>query len=195
MRTFGLTGGIGMGKSASAQILRDRGVAVVDTDDLAREVVEPGAPALEEVRAVFGSEVIGTKGELRRDVLAQRVFTDSAARTRLEDILHPRIRALWHKQLKTWKGEQHPVAVVVIPLLFETQGESEFDSVICVGCSASTQQQRLLARGWTLEQIAARINAQIPTDEKMLRANYVVWTEGALQVHAAQLERILTPPS
>ena len=82
MKLLGLTGGIGMGKSASAQLFRARGVPVVDTDDLARQVVEPGQPALAEVREVFGAEVLGPTGQLRRDELARRVFADPAARTR-----------------------------------------------------------------------------------------------------------------
>ena len=180
-----------MGKSASAQILRERGVAVVDTDDLARAVVEPGHPALGEVRDAFGPDVIGTDGQLRRDVLAQRVFGDSAARKTLEDILHPRIRDRWRSQLVAWRNEQRSAAVVVIPLLFETKAETEFDAVICIACSAATQRQRLLARGWSLEQATQRIQAQLPVDEKMLRSNCVVWTEGDLNVHAQQLARII----
>jgi dephospho-CoA kinase len=191
VKTFGLTGGIGMGKSASAQILRDRGAPVVDTDDLARRVVEPGEPALAEIRNAFGDEVIAADGQLRRDVLARRVFADSAARKELEDILHPRIRELWRAQLQAWQNERQAIAVVVIPLLFETRAETEFDSIICIACSASTQKQRLRARGWSQEQIVGRINAQIPVEEKMLRARYVVWTEGGLDLHAAQLERVL----
>src|SRR5512137_799134 len=111
MRVLGLTGGVGMGKSTSAQLLCDRGVPVVDTDDLARQVVAPGQPALAEVREAFGADVVGPDGQLRRDELAQRVFADAAARTRLEQILHPRIRALWRAQVETWRTEGRPLAV------------------------------------------------------------------------------------
>ena len=192
MKTFGLTGGVGMGKSAGATILRERGVAVVDTDDLARQVVEPGQSALAEIEAAFGNKVIAPDGQLRRDVLAQLIFTDSVARKRLEDILHPRIRELWRSQLDAWGRESRTVAVVVIPLLFETKAEAEFDAVICVGCAAATQRQRLAARGWSPDQITQRIAAQHPIEDKMLRANYVIWTEAGLDVHAAQLDRMLS---
>jgi len=143
MEVLGLTGGVGMGKSTSAQLLRDRGVRVVDTDDLARQVVEPGQPALAEVLAAFGPEMAGPDGRLRRKELARRVFADPAARRQLEAILHPRIRMLWRAQVEAWRTEDHRLAVVVIPLLFETKAEAELDATICVACSVATQQERL----------------------------------------------------
>jgi dephospho-CoA kinase len=146
MTLLGLTGGIGMGKSASADFLRARSVAVIDTDLLAREIVEPGQPALAEVQKIFGSGVIGPDGNLRRDELARRVFADSAAREQLEAILHPRIRERWRARVQTWRDESRPVAAVIIPLLYETHAESDFDAVICVACSAATQRRRLGAR-------------------------------------------------
>jgi dephospho-CoA kinase len=191
MKVIGLTGGVGMGKSASAQLFRLRGAAVVDTDDLARQVVEPGQPALAEVREAFGAEILGPDGRLRRDELARRVFADAATRTRLENILHPRIRALWRAQVETWRAEGRPLAVVVIPLLFETKAEAELDATICVACSAPTQHHRLLARGWSPEQIEQRLQAQWPTERKMASADYLVWTEAGLDVHAAQIDHLL----
>jgi len=191
MKVIGLTGGIGMGKSTCAQLLRDRGIPVVDTDDLAREVVEPGQPALVQVIEAFGADIVGPDGRLRRGELARRVFADDAARARLESILHPPIRALWRARMETWRGAAHPLAVVVIPLLFETGAESELDTTICVACSAATQRARLLARGWPPEQIEQRVRAQWPIEQKMDHADYLVWTEAGLDVHAAQIERIL----
>ena len=191
MKLLGLTGGIGMGKSTSARLLLARGVLVVDTDDLARQVVQPGQPALAEVLAAFGPEIAGSDGQLRRDELARRVFADPAARQRLEGILHPPIRALWRARVETWRAEGAPLAVVVIPLLFETKAETEMDATICVACSAATQRQRLLDRGWSPEQIQQRLSAQWPVEAKIARANYLVWTEAGLDVHAAQIERIL----
>ena len=191
MKTFGITGGIGMGKSTAAQILRERGIAVVDTDDLARQVVEIGNPALAEIQNTFGHDLIGSDGQLRRDQLADLVFTNPAARTKLEAILHPRIQGLWESQLKTWRAEGRAVAVVVIPLLFETKAESAFDSVICLACSDTTQRARLAMRGWSPDQIAQRIAAQLSVSEKMSRASHVIWTEGDTATTAKQLERII----
>ena len=195
MKLLGLTGGVGMGKSACAQFLRARSIPVADTDDLARAVVEPGQPALAEVQQLFGPEMIGADGRLRRDLLARRVFPDPDARRQLEAILHPRIRALWRAQVDKWRAERKTVAVVAIPLLFETKAEPEFDAVICVACSPSTQMERLKARGWSAEQIEQRIRAQMPTEEKIARSNYVIWTDCPLDVHATQLDLILRSSS
>ena len=191
MKVLGLTGGVGMGKSACAELLRARSLPVIDTDQLARSVVEPGQPALDEVKSAFGPEILGPDGRLRRDELARRVFSDSAARQKLEGILHPRIRRLWRAQVETWRTENHPLAIVVIPLLFETGAERELDTTLCLACSAATQQKRLLARGWSPQQIQQRISAQWPVDKKIAASAFVIWTEGDLALHAAQLDRIL----
>ena len=192
MKLFGLTGGLGMGKSTTARFLRERGAQIVDTDELARQLVQPGQPALAEIQAVFGKNIIAPNGELRRDELARIVFADAAARKKLEAILHPRIQERWLAQIEIWRRENRALAVVVIPLLFETRAESHFDKIICVACSAATQRDRLLERGWTLEQIEQRIAAQWPVEQKIARADFVVWTEGALDAHAQQLDRILS---
>ncbi len=191
MKTFGLTGGIGMGKSTAADLLRKRGLPVVDSDVIARQIVEPGQPALAEVQRLFGAEIVGADGRLRRDELARRVFTDAEARRGLEGILHPRIRDVWQAQLRSWRAKGYPAAVAVIPLLFETDAFRHFDATLCVACSAETQRQRLRGRGWTDEQIDQRLAAQLPTEQKMALADYVVWTEGGMDVHEAQLQRIV----
>lgn len=191
MKTFGITGGIGMGKSAAAQLLRERGVAVVDTDDLARDVVQPGEPALTEIQNIFGHDLVTADGQLKRDALAKIVFADAVAREKLEAILHPRIQQLWQAQLKSWRDQGRAIAAVIIPLLFETKAESSFDAVVCVACSPATQQQRLASRGWTADQIKQRLAAQISVTEKMTRAHHVIWSEGVLEAHAQQWDRIL----
>jgi dephospho-CoA kinase len=191
MRVFGLTGGIGMGKSTAGELLRARSVAVVDTDDFAREVVEPGQPGLEEIRVAFGSGMIGDNGSLRRDELARLVFSDPSARRRLETILHPRIRELWRARVEQWRAQNVPAAVIIIPLLFETQAEKELDATICVACRPDTQRRRLLARGWSATQIDQRLSAQLAIEEKMVRADYLVWTEVSPEVCGEQLDRIL----
>jgi dephospho-CoA kinase len=191
MKVCGLTGGVGMGKSTAAEFLRARGAQVVDTDELARRLVQPGEAALAEIQNVFGKKIISDGGRLRRDELAGIVFADSAARKKLEEILHPKIRQCWLAQMENWRRENHPLAVVVIPLLFETQAGSHFDKIICVACSAANRQKRLLERGWTPEQIRQRIAAQMPVEEKIARSDFVVWTDGDLESHSAQLDLIL----
>jgi dephospho-CoA kinase len=191
VKVYGLTGGIGMGKSTSDKLLRDRDIPVVDTDIIARQIVEPGQPALAEIQTAFGPEMIGADGRLRREALGGHVFGDVAARRQLEAILHPRIRLLWRQQIETWRAEGHARCVVVIPLLFETNAQEYFDAVICIACIAATQHRRLLARGWDATQIEQRIAAQWPIEKKMDQSNYVVWTEAAIAVDAAQLARII----
>jgi dephospho-CoA kinase len=190
MKVCGLTGGLGMGKSTAAQFFRARGAQMVDTDELARQLVQPGQPALAEIQTEFGKSIVAPDGQLRRDKLAQIVFADAAARQKLETILHPRIRGCWLDQVETWRKENQPLAVVVIPLLFETQAESQFNKIICVACSPTTQRERLMVRGWTPEQIQQRLAAQWPIKEKISRADFVIWTDGSLDVHAQQIERI-----
>lgn len=181
-----------MGKSASANYLQQRGISVVDSDAIARQIVEPGQPALAEIKQMFGDGIIDSAGRLQRDRLAARVFSDADARRKLEAILHPRIRAIWQAQLATWSAAGCPSAVAVIPLLFETGAAGEFDATICIACSRPTQRLRLRARGWTDNQINLRIEAQMPVEKKMALADYVVWTEGEIDVHQAQLQRIIT---
>jgi len=190
MKVCGLTGGVGMGKSTAAEFLRARGAQVVDADELARQLVQPDQPALAEIQTEFGKKVIAPDGRLRRDELARIVFADAGARKKLETILHPRIRERWLAQVEIWRRENRALAVVVIPLLFETRAESHFNKIICVACSAATQRQRLLSRGWTPKQIKQRLAAQWPVEQKISRADFVVWTDGALEAHAQQLERI-----
>jgi dephospho-CoA kinase len=191
MKIFGLTGGVGMGKSTAAEILRARGVPVVDTDELARNLVKPGQIALAEIQNVFGEKIVASDGWLRRDQLARLIFSDSSAREKLEVILHPRIRAAWLAQIEIWRGENHPLAVVVIPLLFETHAETFFDKILCVACTSVSQHQRLVARGWNADQIRQRNAAQWPVEQKIARADFVVWTEGSPAVHQQQLEQVV----
>lgn len=188
---YGLTGGVGMGKSAAADYLRGRGIAVVDSDAIARQVVEPDQSALAELSAAFGAEIIGADGGLDRAALARRVFADTAARKQLEAIVHPRIRAIWQAQVAAWRAEGRPIGVAMIPLLFEIGAQPHFDRTICVACSVASQRERLRARGWSDEQSDQRIAAQWPLEKKMAAADFIVWSEGGLDVLAEQLKRII----
>jgi dephospho-CoA kinase len=113
-----------MGKSTAAKLLTDLGIAVTDTDAIAREIVQPGQDALHDVVRRFGNEIIGPDGQLRRDELARRVFADVEARRDLESILHPRIRERWLRQIDQWRERGESIGVVVIPVLFETSPSS-----------------------------------------------------------------------
>lgn len=192
MRVFGLTGGVGMGKSTAAGFFSQRGIRVVDTDEIARQLVQPGQPALAEIATTFGLNLLASDGSLKRDELARLVFVSEADRKKLETILHPRIRERWLAQIEIWRREKHPLAIVVIPLLFETGAELYFEKIICCACSSAAQHERLVARGWDGDQIRRRIAAQLPVEQKIVRADFVIWTEGPLASHARQVERILT---
>jgi len=191
MKLCGLTGGVGMGKSTAAGFLLSSGASVVDTDEIARRLVQPGQPALAEIRDCFGGAVLAPDGALRRDVLAQIVFAGVAARRQLEAILHPRIRAAWLAQVELWRQEHCPLAVVILPLLFETQAEGHFEKIICVACSSAAQHERLADRGWSPEQIRQRLASQWPIEQKLARSHFVVWSEGSPAVHRRQLAEII----
>ena len=186
MKVIGVTGGIGMGKSTAATLLSRRGVAVIDTDVIAREVVRPGRPGLDEIQRAFGAGMLTPEGALDREAMARVVFADAARRKQLEEILHPRIRDSWLAAAETWRQEGRTCGVVIIPLLFETGAERELDAVVCLACTVGTQQERLRERGWSDEEAARRQAAQWPVQRKMDLARFVVWTEGPLEVQDAQ---------
>lgn len=180
-----------MGKSTSGSSLSARGIPVVDTDGLAREESRVGSEAFLEIVEAFGTEILSFDGAIDRKRLADRVFFDATARQRLESILHPRIARRWRDEVRRYEKEGESKAVVLIPLLFERQYESEFTYVLTIACTPATQRRRLLDRGWSQTQIDARNAAQLPVSVKMERARFVVWTEGGLSSHEAQLDRIL----
>ena len=190
-RVLGLTGGVGMGKSTAARLLKKAGLPVVDSDDLAREVVQPGTDALAEIAAEFGEGFLNTDGSMNRVKMASTVFQDDAARKRLEAIIHPRVRVGWEKQIEQWREQKRPVGVVVIPLLFEVDLQDSFDAVLCVACTANTQRARLRERNWSDDQIADRIAAQMDIAQKMNLADHVLWNEGTLEQLGEQLNGFL----
>ena len=188
MKVLGLTGGVGMGKTTIGTLLAEQGAQVVDTDVIARQLVAPGQPALQEIASIFGSRILTPAGQLRRDELARVVFTDPTARQKLEQTLHPRIRLVWQQQLADWRSAGVTLAVVIIPLLFETGAEAQFHKILCAACCPLSQQERLAARGWPPEQISRRIAAQLPLEHKMARSHHVIWTEGRLESTTRQVE-------
>jgi dephospho-CoA kinase len=186
MKLCGLTGGVGMGKSTAAGFFSQLGARVVDTDDLAHELVQPGEPALAEIENHFGKHFMAPDGSLNRSELAALVFRDVAARNKLEAILHPKIRECWRARVETWRSQGCAVALVAIPLLFETGAENEFEKIICVACAPAAQRERLLARGWAASQIHGRIAAQLPVEQKIARSHFLIWTAGSLEIHRRQ---------
>jgi dephospho-CoA kinase len=176
----GLTGGVASGKSAVAKILTELGAVVVDADLLAREVVEPGTPGLAAVVEAFGEGVRAEDGTLDRPALGTVVFSDPEARTRLEAILHPLIRA----RAAAIEEEAGPDALVVhdIPLLVETGQADSFDAVLVVDVPTETQVERMVRdRGMTREDALARIAAQAGREARLAAATHVVENTGTCE--------------
>jgi len=182
----GLTGGIATGKTSVAELWRAKDAAVIDSDALARRALEPGTPTYAEVVQRFGSGILNADGTVNRRVLGNIVFTDERRRQELNAIVHPAVRQMWTQELADKTG----VAVVAIPLLFEVGAESEFDCVVAVGCSEPTQLARLREIGLDESQARARIRAQLPVQQKMDRAQYVIWNDGSRVVLTRQAEMI-----
>lgn len=192
MQVFGLTGGIASGKSSVGRLLVERGIPVFDADAAARVIVEPGQPALREIAAAFGQEVISADGALDRKKLGTLVFDDDAAREKLEAITHPRIRAEIGRQIMEAAAAGHEIAVVDAALMVETGWYEQFAGLIVVWCPSDVQLERLLSRDAISEQDArARIAAQMPIDRKRDLADYVVDNSGPLEALPEQVDALV----
>jgi dephospho-CoA kinase len=187
-----LTGNVAAGKSAVAAAWIEAGVPVVSADELSRAVVAPGSAGLEEVRQVFGDDVIGSDGSLDRAALRSRVFKDAEARSRLEAIIHPRV---WSRRAQ-WLREQQeagePVVVAEIPLLFETGREKDFDLVVLVDAPTAERRRRLVElRGIEAQEAAAILASQMDAAEKRKRADLVIDNDGSVEELARKAEEVL----
>lgn len=184
----GLTGGIASGKSLVADLFAARGVPVIDTDVIAREVVEPGQPALAEIAREFGNEVIDAEGRLDRRKLRDLVFRDDKRRKTLEQILHPRIREVAEERARTAGGAYQ---VIVVPLLAESPMRASMDRILVVDCSEQTQLERLQRRDSESEAQARRmIAAQATRGERLAIADDVIDNDGSLEQTERQVERL-----
>ncbi len=169
---IGLTGGIASGKSTVAELFAALGTTVIDTDLIARDVVQPGQPSLSDIRRFFGASVFNADGTLNRSALRQQIFASDAAREQLEAILHPRIREATMLQVA---GVTEPYMLIVVPLLVESPMLGLMDRVLVVDCSEATQLERLLARDSENEATALSIiAAQASREERLAKADDVV---------------------
>jgi dephospho-CoA kinase len=192
MLVVGLTGGIASGKSTVSRFLREAGIPVICADELAREAVKPGSPGLDEIRRVFGNEVVDRDGVLDRKAVGKIVFDDESKRKALESIIHPRVSEGKDRILAALEEQGNPLAVVDVPLLYETGWERYCDLVIVVFVPSNTQEERLMTRdGISREEAAARIGAQMPIQKKKEMADRIVDNTGDLAHTHAQVERLV----
>jgi dephospho-CoA kinase len=193
MPLIALTGGIASGKSTIAARLGELGAVVVDADALAREVVEPGEPALDAVREAFGDGVFQADGSLDRPALGRIVFADPEQRLVLNGIVHPAVLHRSHEAFRT-AFEQDPAAVVVydVPLI-DARGVGEFDRVVVADAPADVRIDRLVRlRGMTEEDARARVAAQLSDEERRALASDLIDASGSLDATLAQVDALWT---
>lgn len=192
MIRVGLTGGIASGKSQVSRLLAEHGAFVIDSDVIAREVVAPGTPGLADIVAEFGPVVLTADGALDRTAMGAIVFDDPQARHRLEQIVHPRVRARAAEleAVATDGGRPPQVVVHDIPLLVETGQADRFDIVVVVEADEETQVARLAGRGMSRAEAKARISAQARAEERLAVADHVIRNDGTLADLRAAVNRL-----
>ncbi|MBJ7286446.1 MAG: dephospho-CoA kinase [Candidatus Nanopelagicus sp.] len=187
MLTIALTGGIGSGKTAVGEILANFGAVVIDSDQLARQVVERGTPGFDQIVAQFGDEIL-KNGDLDRAALASLIFTDPKKRLELEQITHPLIRQEFAKIIKSLPEDA--IVVNQIPLLVESKHDYKFDYIVTVSTSEEIRVARLLKRGLTKDQITKRIQAQAIDSEREVIADLIIKNEKSQEELFTQVEKL-----
>jgi dephospho-CoA kinase len=191
IRKIALTGGIATGKTYVATRLREAGVPMVDADVLSREVVTPGSPALAAIRKRFGPDAVRRDGTMDRIRVGQIVFKDKRARLDLEAIIHPAVVKAINDFFATLP-KRTPFAVADIPLVFETGRDKEFDAIIVVACPREMQLQRMMERNkLSKEDAERRLAAQLPIDQKVKKATYVIDNSGTFEQTDAQIAKLI----
>jgi dephospho-CoA kinase len=192
MLKVGLTGSIAVGKSFVLGVLRELGARTIDADQVARECVEPETPGLTAVVSEFGNGVLQADGTLDRTKLGAIVFGDEARREKLNSLLHPFIIARQDELLQQWESETpEAIAVIDAALMIESGGYKRFDKLIVVHCQSEIQIKRLMKRnGLSRDEAELRIKSQMPQEEKMKYADYLVDTSGEFADTRRQVESL-----
>jgi dephospho-CoA kinase len=189
MKLIGLTGGIGSGKSTIARRLADHGAHVIDADLVAREVVEPGKPALKQLVQIFGLVILNTDGSLNRSALGDLVFTDAQALKRLNSIVHP---AVQQRTLELFEqAKDNDIVVYDVPLLVESDNSYHFDSIVVASAPEHIRVERLMEhRGMLESEALSRIQSQAPEEDRLKIAHHVIDTGGDLQHTYSQVDAL-----
>lgn len=192
MVVIGVTGGVGTGKSTVARLFGELGAAVIDADALARGLMEPNRPAWKRIIREFGEGILHDDRTINRKRLAALVFADAKRRKRLEDIIHPPVTRLIQAQLRRFRRSRRVRAVVLdVPLLVETGARGLVDALVVVTATPTVQRRRLKGqRGWSDEEITARIGAQQELSAKVELADHVVENAGSVEATRTQVKRI-----
>jgi dephospho-CoA kinase len=191
MKILGLTGGIASGKSTVARLLQEMKLPVVDADVLARRIVEPGQPALKEIAEAFGENVIQEDGQLDRKALGALIFGDAERRALLNSITHPRVAQLAQETFQQHREQGAFLLVYEVPLLFEVGLHHIVDASLLVAVSPEVQLQRLMERDQSSEEAASsRIKSQMPLEEKLKLADFVLWNNGTLDELDSELQQL-----
>jgi dephospho-CoA kinase len=186
-----LTGGIATGKSHVFDRLVQSGIPGLDADAIAHGVMTSGTEATAAIAARFGPEVLAPDGAVNRAALGPIVFADAAARRDLEAIVHPAVHRSIVAGLRAFELLGHTHVVVAVPLFFETGRADNYDRVVVTACSPAQQIERLLARGLTEQAARQRLAAQLPTDQKVAKADFVVHTDGSFEETDRQIAALL----
>lgn len=192
MKWIGLTGGIGSGKSTVSNWIKKQKIPLVDADEIAHQVVNPGTPGLEQVVAMFGPSMLTDEGHLNRKKMGEMVFGDKAKLMLLERILHPLIQQEVSRQRAKYESEGCAFAIYDVPLLYEKKMQSQFDKVIVVSAPQALQVQRIKERdGLSDSEIQKRLMQQLPMAEKESKSDYIIRNEGTLQDLEKQIAKVV----
>ena len=192
MLKVALTGGIATGKTYVAAKLRAKGIPVLDADALAHGVMAAGTEATAAIAARFGPDVLAADGSVNRVRLGPIVFADPAARRELEAIVHPAVHRATEAGMRAFElTGDYPLAVVDVPLLFETGGDKKFDRVIVTTCPVEMQIARMAERGLGADAARQRLAAQLPSEAKTARAHCVIDTGGTFEQTDRQIDACL----
>jgi len=184
----GLTGGIGCGKTTVAKLFEKLGIAIIDADDISHQLTLPGTPALDEIKATFGTEVFDSSNELNRKALRDKVFKDRTSRKKLEAILHPKVFESIEKKIQ---DIDTGYCILSIPLLFETDSDDLVDTILVIDCKEELQLERILSRDGITPVIATGIiSNQVNREERLNKANEIITNNCALESLENQVQKL-----